>query len=168
MSGTNWRSYEEVAQHLLSQFAAFLNLDAAEGKQKVTGVRSGRRIEIDGRGVRLSNMGVIVVECKHYPNDKVGTADLEALAYRIMDVGAVGGIIVTPIGLQAGALLIAQAENITTVKLEDGSTELAFLMRFLNQIMVGVHDHLEFKDSFTVEVAKAPATQLDEAPPCCN
>jgi hypothetical protein len=111
-----WRKYEEVAQHLLDKFADQLGLERVEAKQKIIGLLSGRKIEIDGKGVRQGNAGFVVVECKKF-KDRVEAEKLEALAFRIQDAGADGGIIVTTLDLQAGARKIADSQNVTTVRM---------------------------------------------------
>jgi hypothetical protein len=52
MADKTWRSYEEVAQYLLDEFADHFGLERVEEKQKIIGLRSGRKIGIDGRGVK--------------------------------------------------------------------------------------------------------------------
>ncbi len=66
MAGKAWRSYEEVTQYLLNEFAEHFGLERVEEKQKIIGVRSGRKIEIDGKGVKVGDSGFLIVECKRY------------------------------------------------------------------------------------------------------
>jgi hypothetical protein len=54
---------------------------------------------------------------------------LEALAFRIQDVGADGGIIVTTLDLQSGARKIADSQNIITVRMPQDSTVENYMMR---------------------------------------
>jgi hypothetical protein len=93
MADKTWRTYEEVAQYLLNQFAVHLGLERVEEKQKILGQLSGRQIEIDGRGVKDGNTGFVILECKRY-KDRVEAEKLEALAFRITDARATGGIVV--------------------------------------------------------------------------
>src|SRR5947209_5855900 len=109
MADTKWRSYEEVAQYLLDQFAKHLGLERVEEKQKNFGHASTQMIEIDGKGVKERNTGFLILECKRY-KDRVEPEKLEALAFRIMDAGAIGGIVVSPMGLQEGAAKIADSQ----------------------------------------------------------
>lgn len=153
MADKTWRTYEEVAQYLLNEFAEHFGLERVEEKQKIVGLRSGRKIEIDGKGLKQGNTGFVIVECKKY-KDRVEAEKLEALAYRIMDAGAAGGIIVSPMDLQAGARKIAEGENIVRVQLNENSTEHSYVLRFLNQIMVGLADELNLRDEVTVEVVR--------------
>ena len=59
------------------------------------------------------------------------------LAYEISDLGASGGIIVTPIGVQRGGKLIAEREGIQTVRLDTDSTNENYLLEFLGNFFVG-------------------------------
>src|SRR4051812_35916433 len=116
MADKTWRTYEEVAQYLLNQFAEHLGLERVEEKQKIVGKLSGREIEIDGRGVKVGDTGFVILECKRY-KDRVEAEKLEALAFRITDAGATGGVVVSPMGLQAGAAKIAASQNIVSARL---------------------------------------------------
>ena len=58
------------------------------------------------------------------------------LAFRIMDTGAVGGLFVTPIGLQEGARKVAAATNIRLVRLNADATPQQFVLEFLGNLFV--------------------------------
>lgn len=133
-----WETYEEVARHLLDSFAHELGLSKVEGKQVIEGHRSGTKWKIDAKGVRDGNEGFVIIECRRYTKSKQDQEKLGSLAYRIIDTGAKGGIIVTPLGVQKGAAKIAAAENILHVVLDANSTPDDFSMQFLNKLMIGV------------------------------
>jgi hypothetical protein len=145
-----WESYEEVATYLLNQFAEKFGLSHVEGKQKIIGHRSGTDWEIDAKGVRKGNEGFIIVEARRYTKSRQSQEQLGGLAYRINDTGAKGGILVSPLGMQEGAAKIADSENIINVQLAPNSTTLEYVMRFLNNIMVGVHDTVRVTESVVV------------------
>jgi hypothetical protein len=150
-----WRSYEEVAAYLLNQFASEFGLERVEGKQEVVGQRSGTTWEIDAKGFRQGDSGFFIVECRRYTTSKQNQEKLGGLAYRIIDTGAEGGIIVSPLGLQEGAERIAAAENIVSVQLNGESTQHEYILRFLNKIMIGLHDTISFKESLEIELRDA-------------
>ena len=152
---TNWRTYEEVATYLLSQFAREFGLERVEGKQDILGQRSGAVWEIDAKGFRRGDSGFIVVECRRRTTSKQKQEHLAALAYRIIDSGADGGIVVSPLGLQEGGQRVASAENIISVRLTKDSTRHEYVLQFLNRIMVGLQDTLQFNASLNVEVRDA-------------
>ncbi len=135
---TNWKTYEDVARHLIDQAKEHFGLERVEGKQKIRGLRSGTHWEIDAKGIREGDQGIIIIECRRYPTSSIKQEDLGGLAYRIIDSGAVGGIIVSPLIIQKGAQKIAEAENVVQVLLDENSTPTDFTMQFFNKLMVGV------------------------------
>jgi hypothetical protein len=149
-----WKTYEEVAAYLLNQFAAEFGLSRVEGKQTVEGRRSGTQWEIDAKGVREGNQGFIIVECRRYTTSKQNQEKIGSLAYRIIDAGAEGGIVVSPFGFQEGARKIAEAENIVEVRLAPNSTPQDFTMQFLNKVMIGISDRITLRDHVEVRVSR--------------
>ncbi|HZL37072.1 MAG TPA: hypothetical protein VFC78_17260 [Tepidisphaeraceae bacterium] len=149
-----WKSYEEVAAHLLNQFAKEFGLDRVESKQKLRGHQSKTTWEADAKGVRDTDGAIMVVECKCFTTSRLCQGKIGELAYRIIDTGAMGGIIVSPLGLQEGARKVAKANNIVEVHLDENSTPEQFVMRFLNKIMGGFADAIQLKDDVTVEVIR--------------
>lgn len=147
-----WSSYEEVATYLLNQFAAEFGLSRVESNQTVVGERSGTSWAIDAKGFRRGDSGFVIVECRRYTTSKQNQEKVGGLAYRIIDTGADGGIIVSPLGLQEGAERVAAAEKIVSVQLDKDSTQHEYFMQFLNKVMIGVLDTLTFKDSLEIEV----------------
>ena len=75
-----------------------------------------------------------------------------ALAFTIQDVGAEGGILVSPLGLQAGAKKVASKANIKEVVLTENSTTTSYMMQFLDQIHMGDEARLELTDHLLIEV----------------
>lgn len=147
---SKWETYEEVATHLLDEFAEEFGLERVEGKQNVQGERSGTTWEIDAKGVKKGEEGFIIVECRRYTASKQNQEKIGGLAYRILDTGASGGIVVSPLGLQEGAEKVASSEDIQHVTLSADSTPYEFFLRFLNKVMVGVHDTLQVKENVVV------------------
>jgi hypothetical protein len=148
-----WENYEQVAIFLLDQFASTLGLERVEGKQVLAGRRSGTRWEIDGKGVLVgAGEAIILIECRRYTVSRQKQERLAAFAYRVFDTGAQGGILVSPLGVQAGAGKIAESEKIETVLLKEDSTTTDYFMQFLNKIFVGVSDAVRFSDDFSVTV----------------
>ena len=138
MSEKAWKTYEKVATELLDRNAEKFGLQRVEGKQHVSGNCSGTKWEIDAKGVKLGDEGFVIVECKRHTTSQPNQELLGGLAYRIIDAGASGGIIVSPLDLQEGAAKIAAAENIIAVQLDAESTPDQFAMKFLNHLMIGV------------------------------
>lgn len=149
---TEWQSYEEVATFLLNNCASEFGLSKVEGKQNVSGLRSQTEWEIDAKGVREGNEGFIIIECRRHTTSKQNQERIASLAYRIIDTGAQGGIIVSPLGLQEGAQKIANAERIVNVKLNHDCTPYEFVMQFLNKIFIGLQERISLKDEMTAKL----------------
>jgi hypothetical protein len=137
-----FQTYEQVAAFLLNGFAEHFGLKRVEGKQDMPGLMSGTTWEIDGKGVKAGGEAFIVVECRRYTASRLNQEALAALAYRIRDTGAIGGIIVTPLGIQEGAAKVAGGEGIVSVQLDPSSTTSDYVLRFLNKVMIGASVNL--------------------------
>jgi Restriction endonuclease len=158
-----WENYEDVARHLLDQLGDHLglHLETVEGKQKLVG-KSGAKWEIDGKGVRADDGAVIVIECKRYPDDRVDQETIGGLAWRIHEeLGASAGIVVTPLGLQSGAELVAKRADIQVVELNADATPTEYVMRLLDKICLGVNLKVTATLSATAIVTKAADVQAD-------
>jgi len=160
-----WKSYEEVAEYLLNQFADEFGISRVEGKQVVKGRQSGTQWEIDAKGVREGKEGFIIVECRRYVKSKQSQEKLASLAYRIIDTGAEGGILVSPLGLQKGAQKIAASSNIIDVRLNPNSTVQDFAMQFLNKIMISKGDPIRLSDSADVKTFGPCRSSSDQFKP---
>jgi hypothetical protein len=158
MADTKWKTYEEVAAHLLDIFAKHFGLSRVEGKQSVYGVRSGTDWTIDAKGISNGNETFVIIECRRHTTSKQDQEQLGSLAYRIIDTGAQGGILVSPLGFQSGAQKVAQANCIIHVELHPDSTPTEFFMRFLNQIFVGIQERCQISDHFEAKLIRRCAT----------
>lgn len=146
-----WRTYEEVAVALLNRFKAELGLERVEGEQSVAGEATDWKIE--GMAVRSEpgEAKTIIVECRR-TKKRQSQEQLGGFAYRIKDVGASGGILVTPVPIQSGAARIAKAENIVSAILDPESTTVEYMLKFLNKTFAGVADSAPAIDSVSAEV----------------
>jgi hypothetical protein len=149
---SKWETYEEVAAYLLHKFSSELELKYVEGKQHLEGLKSGTQWEIDAKGIKDDGVGFIIIECRRYTTSKQNQEKLASLAYRIIDTGAEGAILVSPLGFQEGALKVAAAENIVEVCFNENSTQSDYLMTFLGNVMAGKTDQMI--------VTIAPATHI--------
>ena len=141
----SWRTYEEVATFLLNEMANEFGLKHVEGKQSIAGITSGTSWEIDAKGICSNHEGFVLIEIRRYTTSRISQEATAAIAYRITDTGASGGIIVSPLGLQEGARRVAAAEGIHSVQLNEGSTTQEYILRFLNKVMLSLaSDSLSF------------------------
>jgi hypothetical protein len=159
---TTWESYEDVARYLLGQVsdALGLGLETVEGKQTLVG-ESGAKWEIDGKGVNADDGATVVVECRRYTTSKVKQSAVASLAWTISDLGASGGIVVTPIGVQAGGRLIAESADIRIIRLNENATITDYVMEFLDKVSIGRSFSVTLATSFgfsaSAEVESNPA-----------
>lgn len=149
-----WEDYEQVAVYLLDKIASALGLERVEGGQEVVGIRSGTTWRIDGKGVKVGGEGFVVIECRRYTTSKQNQEKVAGLAYRMIDTGAAGGIIVSPLGLQEGAARVAAAEGIQTIHLDQNCTRTDYVLEFLNRAFLGVSDNARLTDGASVIVVK--------------
>lgn len=147
-------SYEEVAAYLLDQFASEFGLERVEPKQPIPGKESGTTWVIDAKAVREADGATIIVECRRHTKSKAKQEHLAALAYRIIDTQAGGGIYVSPLGFQEGAEKVAAARNIVSVELSPESTNTEYVLGFLNKIFVGIQDTMTLTDQATCVIVR--------------
>jgi hypothetical protein len=160
-----FESYEQVAEYLINQFAKEFGLDRVEPKQEVEGHRSGVTWEIDAKGIRVGNDGFLIVECRRYTTSRLKQEHVAAVAYRIIDTGAKGGIIVSPLDLQEGAKQVAAAEGIIEVKVNPDCTKYEYVLSFLNNVMIGVHDTATCQESIEIIAEELDGTKRRIFPP---
>ena len=129
-----WKDYEEVARHVLRELREELGISEVEGDQTLPG-KSGTDWSIEGRAIPVPIIlgGFLVIECKRYLNKRLSQETIGGLAFRITDLGASGGIIVSPLDLQQGAKLVAAHTNILPVQLAPWSTSENYLAKLLGK-----------------------------------
>ncbi|MFI2284517.1 hypothetical protein [Nocardia beijingensis] len=151
-----WETYESLAVFLLDKIGSMLGLERVEGKQKLIG-EVGTGWEVDGKGVRVDGGGIVVIECRRHTASKMKQEAVGGFAYRIRDLGAAGGIMVSPLGLQRGARLIAEKEGITEIRLEPDSTRTAYVLRFGGSAVIGApaaHTKIDVSSTAAAEVIR--------------
>lgn len=134
---TDWETYENLTVFLLDKIGHMLGLQRVEGKQELVG-DAGTGWEIDGKGVQDGGGGIVLIEVRRYTRSRLKQEAVGGFAYRIKDLGAAGGIMVSPLGLQRGARLIAEREGITEIRLEPVSTRTAYVLQFGGNAVIGV------------------------------
>ena len=144
----DWEHYEQTAQFLLNELAAHFGLGKVEGKQIVPGV-SGTEWEIDAKGVKADGEGFLIVECR-LRKSRQNQEQVAALAYKINDTGAQGGILVTPVDLQRGGRKVADYESIYHVILNRGSTTEAYVIEFVGKVIMGFRQNIGVSDMFEI------------------
>jgi hypothetical protein len=150
----SWLLYEQAARAVLEHMRAHLGVSAVEGKQGVPG-RSGTKWEIDAKALVQDGVDFLVVEARRWTTS-LTQEDVAAIAYRIDDVGASGGIVVTPMPLQSGAQLVASAAGIEHVRLSLDSTPMDYLAEYMGRRFIGasVIERMTASDSCDAVVIK--------------
>jgi hypothetical protein len=132
----SWKRYEAAVRQILDEFAHHFGIHRVEGKQSIRGLRSGTEWEIEAKGIPGQSKGFFIIECRRGTRSTLDQEQLGGLAYRIIDSGALGGIMVTSIGDQKGPLKVAKAAKIITVKLNAGATPKKFPLDFLGDLIL--------------------------------
>jgi hypothetical protein len=130
---------------LLERFGEQFGIGRVEGKQLVPGA-TGTNWEIDAKAFQSEGAGFLIVECRRYTTSRLDQESLGALAYRIRDTGAAGGILVSPLGIQEGAARVARAEGIRSLRLTPTSSTTDYVLEFLNQTFIGVAEKVAFEN----------------------
>lgn len=152
----SWLRYEVAACSILEQIGNALGIATVEGKQLLDG-KSGTDWEIDARAFQEDGANFLVVEVRRYTTSSLKQEDIAALAYRIGDVGAAGGIVVSPLPLQSGAALVAKAAGIEHVRLTPDSTATDYLAEYMGRRFMGVSivEKVTATDIMDAEVIRA-------------
>ncbi|MDP2370667.1 hypothetical protein [Rhodoferax sp.] len=132
-----WQAYEGAARSVLQQIGSVLGIGSVEGKQTLDG-KSGTQWEIDAKAIQENGEKFLVVEVRRYTTSSLKQEDVAALAFRIGDVGAVGGVVVSPLPLQRGAELVAKSVGIEHVRLSADSTATDYLAEYMGRRFIGV------------------------------
>jgi len=91
--------------------------------------------------------GFVVLEARRYTTSRLNKKAVASLAWTIRDTGARGGLIVSPLGLQAGAQALAGSQDIVAVHLSAESTTADYVLSFLGEVMFGKADGLQVSAS---------------------
>lgn len=151
-----WLIYEAVAKSVLEQIREHLGIALVEGKQVIPG-KSGTQWELDARAIREDGQSFLVVEVRRYTTSSLKQEQLAALAYRIGDVGASGGIVVSPLPMQSGAELVAKSAGIEHLRLDPESTSTDYLAEYMGRHFLGasIGESVTLTDTCDVEVIPA-------------
>lgn len=156
-----WKTYEEIGTFLLNEMAKEFNLKKVESKQKLVGKKSGLKWEIDAKGITKDSKAFFVIEFRRYTTKRIPQGDVAGLRGKIEDLDAEGGILVSPLGFQKGAKKFAKSFGIIEVKMDENSTNLDYILEFLNKIKVGRSGKLNFKGSLHAKKIKSNGTTED-------
>jgi len=157
-----WADYEDVARYVLQRIGERFRLADVQGKQLVVGRQTGTAWEIDAKGVRDGDGSIVLVECRRYGR-RINQEAVAAVAFRIIDTGAAGGIIVSPSPLQKGATKVAKATGIKHVKLRPESTREFWIAEIEKVVHIGKTEiaKVTVSDAFEITLKDAAGNVVD-------
>lgn len=100
------------------------------------GTQSGPELGDRCQGALADDAGLVLVEARAYKTSRLGAGALGEFVDRIIDAGAVGGIIISPLPLQEGRARVAFAEGNAFVQLQAADVPDSYFARFLKNIMI--------------------------------
>lgn len=136
MSGTSDR-FEQTVRSILQQCRNALGYSHVDPKGKLPG-KSGTKWEIDATAYLATSGDMVIVECRWRSTKKIDQEQIGALVFRVQDTGAVAGLMVTTIGLQKGAALVAAASQIGVAKLDPDATEREYVLELAGRLFHGI------------------------------
>lgn len=95
--------------------------------------------------MKIDGEGFLIVECRRWKS-RLPQKEVAALVGSIKDTGAQGGILVTPVKLQRGAQKLVEHEIIHHVILDRESSTEAYVIAFLDKVIMGFHENLGVSD----------------------
>ena len=129
--------YEEVTRTILDACREQLGYKEVRPKGKIPG-ESGTQWEIDATCYSVEDDGMILVECRRHTTKTIDQEQVGGLVFRIIDTGAEGGLMVTPLGYQEGATLVAKARKVTLATLNLDATETDYVLKVAERLFVGI------------------------------
>ena len=136
MHAPAWLVYEDAARKVLTDLRSILGVAHVEGKQSLAGL-SGTEWEVDAKAWREASDGFLIVEVRRRETARLNQESLAAVAFRIRDVEASGGIVVSPLPMQRGACLVAKSANVAHVVVSAESTTESYLAEFMGRRFLG-------------------------------
>lgn len=143
--------YELVTKKILENLRHHLRFDNVGGKEKYQG-ETGTEWEIDASCYRKDTDTLVLIECRRKTTRRIPQEEMAGFAFRIRDIGAGEGLMVTPIGYQKGAKKVAKAARIGMATLNPEATESEYILTIANRLFRGllVLDHGTETDNVSV------------------
>lgn len=131
-----WEAYEQAAKRVISDLRTRLGVIEVSGKQELPGI-DGSTYELDAVAWTDDAGSFLLVEAKRHTVAGLDQDTVNAIAYKLVKVGADGAIIVSPLPLQAGAKKAATFDSIVQIILSADSTAEDYLAEYLGQRFLG-------------------------------
>ena len=145
------KAYEIATVTILNHLREKLAFERAIGSTRLRGV-SGTEWNLDAVCYGKGSVRIVLVECRRKAKRRVEQEEMAGFAYRVRDVGASAGLVVTPIGFQRGAKAVAKYEKIGMATLNPEATEQDYALRIAEQLFAGksLSGQLSFAGSLTL------------------
>lgn len=131
------KRYEEATKAILDKLRDHLGLERVQGEVSYEG-KSGTRWNVDASCYRQEDGALVLVECRRKATRRVPQAEMAEFAFRIDDIGASEGLMVTPIGYQRGARIVAQAQRIGLATLNLDATDQEYILESAERLFRGL------------------------------
>ena len=154
----DWLVYENAAKAAIEHLREKFGLTRVEGKQLLNG-KTGVAWEVDAKAWCDGSDRFLVVEARRRTTSRLKQGDVAAIAFSIEDVGASGGIVVSPLPLQEGAKTLAASKNIEHLRLSSESTPELYLAEYMGLRYRG----LTYGDSMSIGVPTLLGGELRSA-----
>jgi hypothetical protein len=133
----NWKQFEILTKKIQQDLAPNAQVTHDE---KIVG-RSGVKHQCDV--VVRGNIGqydfLIIMECKDWPNKKVGTEVIRDLKGKLIDISATKGVVVSSKGFTNDANILARSENINLYTLFDAEN-----VQWSDQALIPIVDSVKY------------------------
>jgi hypothetical protein len=129
--------FEQTVRNILEQCRDALGYSRVDPKGKLPG-RSGTEWEIDSTAYLATSGDMVLVECRWRSKKRIDQEQIGGLVFRVQDTGAVAGLMVTSIGLQKGAELVAQANQIGIAKINPDATDRDYVLDIAGRLFHGI------------------------------
>ena len=145
------KRYEQVTRSILESLRAHLGTSDVRGEVSYKG-KSGARWKIDASSYRRNDGGLVLVECRLKTTRSVEQGEMAEFAFKIQDIGPSEGLMVTSIGYQKGAKIVAESERIGQATLNPDATDSEYILEIAERLFRGllISDHGRGADSISV------------------
>ncbi|MCK4392863.1 restriction endonuclease [Candidatus Bipolaricaulota bacterium] len=139
---SNSKQYEEATKAILDALREHLGLSSVQGEVRYEG-KSGTGWKVDASCYRQEDGALVLVECRRKTTRRVPQEEMAGFAFRVGDIGASGGLMVTPIGYQEGAKIVAKAARIGLATLNPDATDTEYVLAIAGRLFRGllISDH---------------------------
>jgi hypothetical protein len=129
-----WRTYEDAVRSIINQHKELFELVSVEPAPVKLEGKSGTSWNIEIVGYKAGQRRIVVVEVRRKTTRNLEPEEVGGFAYRIEDVDAEKGYMVTPLerGFSSGAANLAEYEEIGNINVSVDATPEDYIIQHLN------------------------------------